>query len=60
MRNPIAGGAVYWMDDGADTGNIAAQDWCHVFPTDDARTLWRRDLAPDGCATNWAGTGGLG
>lgn len=30
MREPIAGGSVYWMDDGADTGPIEAQDWCHV------------------------------
>lgn len=48
MGDRIAGGSVYWMDDGADTGPIAAQDWCHVRPTDDARTLWRRDLAPMG------------
>lgn len=48
MRDPIAGGSVYWMDDGADTGPIAAQDWCHVLPNDDARTLWRRELAPMG------------
>jgi methionyl-tRNA formyltransferase len=48
MRDAIAGGTAYWMNDGADTGNIAAQDWCHVLPTDDARTLWRRDLAPMG------------
>jgi methionyl-tRNA formyltransferase len=44
----IAGGTVYWLDDGADTGPIAAQDWCHVLPGDDAHTLWRRDLAPMG------------
>ena len=48
MGDRIAGGTVYWMDDGADTGPIAAQDWCHVRPGDDARTLWRRDLAPMG------------
>ncbi|WP_198420390.1 formyltransferase family protein [Sulfurimicrobium lacus] len=48
MGDPIAGGTAYWMDDGADTGPIAAQDWCHVRPGDDARTLWRRDLAPMG------------
>ncbi|MDR3055268.1 MAG: hypothetical protein LBU53_07690 [Zoogloeaceae bacterium] len=48
MRDPIAGGTVYWMDNGADTGNIAAQHWCHVRPTDTARTLWQRDLAPIG------------
>jgi methionyl-tRNA formyltransferase len=48
MREPVTGGTVYWMDDGADTGPIAAQDWCHVRPDDDAATLWRRDLAPMG------------
>ena len=48
MGDAIAGGTVYWMDDGADTGPIAAQDWCHVHPDDNPRTLWRRALAPMG------------
>jgi methionyl-tRNA formyltransferase len=48
MGDPIAGGTVYSMDDGADTGSIAAQDWCFVRPDDDARSLWRRELAPMG------------
>jgi methionyl-tRNA formyltransferase len=48
MGDSIAGGTVYWMDDGADTGPIAAQNWCHVLHGDDARTLWRRELAPMG------------
>lgn len=48
MREPVAGGTVYWMDDGADTGPIAAQDWCHVRPDDDAASLWRHELAPMG------------
>ncbi len=48
MGDPVAGGTVYWMDNGADTGPVAAQDWCHVRPDDDAKTLWRRDLAPMG------------
>jgi methionyl-tRNA formyltransferase len=48
MKDAIAGGSVYWMDDGADTGAIAAQAWCHVKPGDDAQTLWRRELAPMG------------
>lgn len=48
MRDQTAGGTIYWMDDGADTGPIAAQDWCHVLPGDDARTLWRRELGPMG------------
>ena len=48
MRDPIAGGSVYWMDDGADTGPVEAQDWCHVLPGEDAPGLWRRALAPMG------------
>jgi methionyl-tRNA formyltransferase len=48
MRDPIAGGTVYWLDDGADTGPIASQDWCHVLLTDNATTLWRRELGPMG------------
>ena len=41
MGDAITGGTVYWMDDGADTGPIAAQDWCHIQPGDDAKKLWR-------------------
>ena len=48
MRDAIAGGTVYWMDDGADTGAIAAQDFCHVLPNDTPESLWRRELAPTG------------
>ena len=48
MREPIAGGSVYWMDEGADTGPIEAQGWCHVLPGEDAAALWRRELAPMG------------
>ncbi|MEN2427276.1 formyltransferase family protein [Chromobacterium vaccinii] len=48
MREAVTGGTVYWMDDGADTGPIAAQEWCHIRPDDDARSLWRRELAPMG------------
>lgn len=48
MCEAITGGTVYWMDDEADTGPIAAQDWCHVRPDDDARSLWERELGPMG------------
>lgn len=48
MEDKVTGGSVYWMDDGADTGPIAAQDWCWIRPGDDAMTLWQRDLAPLG------------
>ena len=48
MRDSIAGGTVYWMDDGADTGAIAAQEFCHVLSDDTPNSLWRRELAPIG------------
>lgn len=48
MREPVTGGSVYWMDDGADTGPIEAQGWCHILPGEDATALWRRELAPMG------------
>ncbi len=48
MREPMTGGTVYWMDDGADTGAIAAQDWCWISPSDTPATLWRDKLAPMG------------
>lgn len=48
MREPVAGGSVYWMDERVDTGPIEAQDWCHVLPGEDAAALWRRALAPMG------------
>lgn len=48
MRDPIAGGSVYWLTDNVDGGPIAAQDFCHVRPSDDATSLWRRELFPMG------------
>lgn len=48
MGDAVTGGTAYWMDDGADTGPIAAQDWCWVRPGDTPEDLWRRDLAPMG------------
>ena len=47
-RDPIAGGSVYHLSDGMDEGAVAAQDWCFVYPDDDAGSLWRRALAPMG------------
>lgn len=44
----ITGGTIYLMDDGADTGAIAFQDWCFIRPNDTAKTLWQRELAPMG------------
>ncbi|MDF0606609.1 formyltransferase family protein [Neisseriaceae bacterium TC5R-5] len=48
MREPVTGGTVYQLNDGADTGPILRQDWCHIRPHDTATELWRRDLAPMG------------
>lgn len=48
MREAITGGTVYWMTDKADAGPIIRQGWCHILPTDDAATLWRRELGPMG------------
>lgn len=44
----IAGGSVYHMAEDMDGGAIAAQDWCFVYPGEDAGALWRRALAPIG------------
>lgn len=48
MRELLTGGTLYWMDNGADTGPIAAQGWCWIRPGDTPETLWRRELAPMG------------
>jgi len=50
-KDPIAGGSVYHLSDRMDEGAIAAQDWCFVYDDDDAKTLWRRALAPMGLAS---------
>ncbi len=46
--DPIAGGSVYHLSDEMDAGPLAAQDWCFVYPGEDAGSLWRRALAPMG------------
>ncbi|MFZ1892428.1 MAG: formyltransferase family protein [Formosimonas sp.] len=48
MNDQVTGGTVYWLDDGADTGPIAAQEWCWVNKNDTEKTLWRDTLAPIG------------
>src|SRR5258708_38188311 len=48
MGDAIAGGSIYWLDDGADTGPIAAQEHCFVHPGETADQLWRRALGPLG------------
>jgi methionyl-tRNA formyltransferase len=46
--DPIAGGTIYHLTETMDGGAIAAQEWCFVYPDDDAASLWRRALAPMG------------
>lgn len=48
MRDPIAGGTVYWFDDTVDGGPILAQEWCHVDPHWGTSDLWRLRLFPMG------------
>ncbi len=48
MKEAVTGGSIYWMDDGADTGPVALQDWCAIRDDDDAGSLWRRELGPMG------------
>lgn len=48
MGEPVTGGTVYWLDDRADGGPVAAQDWCWVRPEDTPDSLWRRELGPMG------------
>lgn len=47
-KDPIAGGSIYHLSGGMDAGALAAQEWCFVYPDDDAGSLWRRALAPMG------------
>jgi methionyl-tRNA formyltransferase len=48
MGDAITGGTVYWVDDGIDTGPIAAQKWCFIEPGMTASDLWRKQLFPIG------------
>ncbi|WP_406856949.1 formyltransferase family protein [Alsobacter sp. KACC 23698] len=47
-RDPIAGGSIYHLADGWDDGLVGEQEWCFVYPDDDAGSLWKRELAPMG------------
>lgn len=44
----VAGGTVYHLTTGMDTGPTVFQDWCFVREGDTAASLWRRELAPMG------------
>lgn len=46
--DPIAGGTVYQLDEGWDTGLIVKQEWCFVDPMWTASDLWRERLFPMG------------
>lgn len=48
MGERVTGGTVYWIDDGVDTGPVAAQRHVLVRPDDTASSLWRRELFPLG------------
>lgn len=59
FRDPITGGTVYQLDDGADTGLVLLQDWCWIGPLDTAESLWRRELGPMGVRLLLAAAEGL-
>lgn len=44
MRERVTGGSVYWMTDGVDAGDIAAQEHVFIRPDDTPAELWRREL----------------
>lgn len=48
MGDRVTGGSVYRLSNRMDGGAVLAQRHVFIRPGDDARTLWRRDLAPLG------------
>jgi len=48
MREAVTGGSVYWLSDGIDAGDLAAQEHVFIRPGDTASELWRRELFPLG------------
>lgn len=44
----LAGGSLYWLDDGWDTGEIYLQKSCEILPSQTAKQLWQQSLAPIG------------
>lgn len=48
MRERVTGGSVYWLDDGIDTGDVAAQGLAFIRPDDTPMMLWQRELMPLG------------
>ena len=50
MNERVTGGTVYRLSNRMDGGNIIDQRHIFIRPGDDARELWRRELAPLGVA----------
>ena len=50
MNERVTGGTVYRLSNRMDGGNIIDQRHVFIRPDDDARELWRRELAPLGVA----------
>lgn len=48
MRERVTGGTVYWLSDGIDAGDVAAQRHVFIRHDDTPRTLWERELFPLG------------
>jgi methionyl-tRNA formyltransferase len=48
MGERVTGGTVYWLNEVADGGPIAAQEFCLIKEGDTPRELWARELAPLG------------
>lgn len=48
MRERVTGGTVYWLTDGVDAGDVAAQEHVFIRLGDTPRTLWERELFPLG------------
>lgn len=48
MRERVTGGTIYWLSDGVDAGDIAAQAHVLIQADDHPETLWRRELFPLG------------
>ncbi len=48
MGEKVTGGTVYWLADGVDDGDIAAQGHVLIRPGERAEDLWQRALFPIG------------
>lgn len=48
MKDIITGGTVYWLNDGIDRGDIAAQDWCWLDHSKTPKQVWDEELFPMG------------